>query len=52
MNRYGTTKKRLAIARICERLDVVGLREVLLPVLRVHELMREHMPSLECVPYS
>lgn len=49
MNRYGTNKKRLAIARICERLDVIGLRGACLPALRVHELIREHMPNLECV---
>jgi hypothetical protein len=50
MNRYGTTKKRLAIVGICECLDVVGLRGVTLPVLRTDELIREHMPNLTCVP--
>lgn len=51
MNRYGITKKKLAITRICESLDVIALGGVSLSVLRIHELVREHMPSLKCVPY-
>ncbi|KAF5849682.1 hypothetical protein GGP41_005137 [Bipolaris sorokiniana] len=46
MNRYGSAKKLLAIRRICENLQVSRLIGNPLPILRIHDLIGEHMPDL------
>ncbi|EUC50989.1 hypothetical protein COCMIDRAFT_80752 [Bipolaris oryzae ATCC 44560] len=52
MNRYGSAKKLLAIRRICENLQVPRLIGNPLPILRIHDLIGEHMPDLQYVSYT
>ncbi|KAH6633770.1 hypothetical protein C7974DRAFT_358425 [Boeremia exigua] len=49
MNRYSTARKRYAIRRICQDLNVAELGEITLPILRIHTIIREHMLSLQYV---